>query len=156
MIARQEVHFAATDHGSLSLLSRLGLYSTLSVRPTEGPVLQDLYYMQGLNPMPLHGHAALFGVYGMLGIGLMCVGSLLPVGLAQTWASVEKGYWYVRSSEFLGLPYMQTLRWLRVPGDTIFAVAAPVLVAFVFVGRSGSTTHSEESLPDAVRVLSGD
>jgi nitric oxide reductase subunit B len=30
-----------------------------------------LYYMQGLNTTPLHGHTALFGVYGVLGIGLM-------------------------------------------------------------------------------------
>ena len=30
----------------------------------------SLYYMQGLNLTPLHGHTALFGVYGMLGIGL--------------------------------------------------------------------------------------
>jgi nitric oxide reductase subunit B len=30
-----------------------------------------LYYMQGLNTTPTHGHAALFGVYGMLGLGLM-------------------------------------------------------------------------------------
>jgi nitric oxide reductase subunit B len=30
-----------------------------------------LYYMQGLNTTAAHGHAALFGVYGMLGIGLM-------------------------------------------------------------------------------------
>ena len=29
-----------------------------------------LYYMQGLNTTANHGHAALFGVYGMLGIGL--------------------------------------------------------------------------------------
>jgi nitric oxide reductase subunit B len=29
-----------------------------------------LYYMQGLNTTPTHGHAALFGVYGMLGLGL--------------------------------------------------------------------------------------
>jgi len=29
-----------------------------------------LYYMQGLNLTPTHGHAALFGVYGMLGLGL--------------------------------------------------------------------------------------
>ena len=27
--------------------------------------------MQGLNTTPLHGHTALFGVYGMLGIALM-------------------------------------------------------------------------------------
>jgi nitric oxide reductase subunit B len=29
-----------------------------------------LYYMQGLNTTATHAHAALFGVYGMLGIGL--------------------------------------------------------------------------------------
>jgi len=31
----------------------------------------SLYYVQGLNMTPAHGHAALFGVYGMLGIGLL-------------------------------------------------------------------------------------
>ncbi len=123
-----------------------------------------LYYMQGLNTTPVHGHAALFGVYGMLGIGLMLfalrglrpdirwnekpikwsfwlinfglfsmvVFSLLPVGLMQTWASVEHGYWYARSSEFLQTDIMNTLRWLRAVGDTIFAVGAIVLVYFVF------------------------
>jgi nitric oxide reductase subunit B len=138
-----------------------------------------LYFMQGLNTTPLHGHAALFGVYGMLGIGLMlvclrameprspwkenwlrfafwgmnaglllmCVGSLLPVGLAQTWASVNVGYWYARSAEFLNLPYMRTLRWLRVPGDVAFAVSALVLVAFVFAGRRARTQVREE-VPD--------
>jgi nitric oxide reductase subunit B len=30
-----------------------------------------LYYMQGLNTTATHAHAALFGVYGMLGLGLM-------------------------------------------------------------------------------------
>jgi nitric oxide reductase subunit B len=39
-----------------------------------------LYYMQGLNLTPLHGHTALFGVYGLLGIGLMlfCLRGLRP------------------------------------------------------------------------------
>jgi nitric oxide reductase subunit B len=30
-----------------------------------------LYYIQGLATTPAHGHSALFGVYGMLGLGLM-------------------------------------------------------------------------------------
>lgn len=122
-----------------------------------------LYYMQGLNTTPVHGHAALFGVYGMLGIGLslfclralrpgapwrdgllrfafwainiglmaMVAGSLLPVGLLQTWASVDVGYWYARSAEFLQTPLMGWLRWSRVVGDTIFAAGALAYVAFI-------------------------
>jgi nitric oxide reductase subunit B len=39
-----------------------------------------LYYMQGLNLTPLHGHTALFGVYGLLGVGLMlfCLRGIKP------------------------------------------------------------------------------
>ena len=128
-----------------------------------------LYYMQGLNTTPLHGHAALFGVYGMLGIGLMlvclralipgrewkdgllnfafwglniglflmCMLSLLPVGLLQTWASVEHGYWYARSAEFMQTPVMETFRWLRVPGDTIFFLGAVAFVLFVIGLKTG-------------------
>ena len=123
-----------------------------------------LYYMQGLNTTPVHAHAALFGVYGMLGMGLMLfslrvlwvrnewkegllrfafwamnvglfamvVFSLLPVGLLQTYASVAHGYWYARSSDFLYSPTVQTVKWLRAFGDTIFALGAVSLVLFVF------------------------
>ena len=130
-----------------------------------------LYYMQGLNTTAVHGHAALFGVYGMLGIGLMLfcfralrpnevwregtlkfafwaingglmamiMLSLLPVGLFQTWASVEHGYWYARSAEFLQTGLMEKLRWMRVFGDTAFATGVASLVLFV-VGLS--TGHS--------------
>ena len=39
-----------------------------------------LYYVPGLNLTPVHAHTALFGVYGMLGLGLMlfCVRALTP------------------------------------------------------------------------------
>ncbi|HEX5127241.1 MAG TPA: nitric-oxide reductase large subunit [Rhodocyclaceae bacterium] len=42
----------------------------------------SLYYLQGLNMTAAHGHAALFGVYGMLGIGLLlfCLRGLSPRG----------------------------------------------------------------------------
>jgi nitric oxide reductase subunit B len=123
-----------------------------------------LYYMQGLNTTPVHGHTALFGVYGMLGIGLMLfvlrdmnkeaewkekwikfafwsinIGlaamvliSVLPIGLAQTVASVKVGLWYARSSEFLHQPALVTLKWLRVIGDTIFAAGTVALAWFIF------------------------
>jgi nitric oxide reductase subunit B len=49
----------------------------------------------------------------------------------RTWASVEHGYWYARSSEFLQSPITQTLRWMRVPGDTLFFLGAVALVIFI-------------------------
>ncbi|MEK7780906.1 MAG: cbb3-type cytochrome c oxidase subunit I, partial [Verrucomicrobiota bacterium] len=138
-----------------------------------------LYYMQGLNTTAVHGHAALFGVYGMLGIGLMLfclrgltrqeywktrllsfsfwslnIGlalmvllSLLPVGLLQTWASVEHGMWYARSAEFLQQPLLQNLRWLRVIGDIIFAMGAVGIGWFVLGLKTGWSfaDQSEES-----------
>lgn len=122
-----------------------------------------LYYMQGLNTTPVHGHTALFGVYGMLGLGLMLfclralrpgkawknaplafsfwainiglalmvVLSMLPIGLMQAWASVEYGTWYARSAEFLHSGYLNQLRWMRMIGDSIFALGALALGWFV-------------------------
>jgi nitric oxide reductase subunit B len=123
-----------------------------------------LYYMQGLNTTPVHGHTALFGVYGMLGIGLMLfvlrdmnkesvwkegfvkfgfwsinIGlaamvliSVLPVGLAQTVASVKEGLWFARSAEFMQQPYIVTLKWLRMIGDTLFGLGTLSLAWFIF------------------------
>lgn len=122
-----------------------------------------LYYMQGLNTTAVHGHTALFGVYGMLGIGLMLfvlrdmnreivwkekalkigfwslnIGlvimmllSVLPVGIAQTIASIKEGLWYARSAEFMEQPYILTFKWLRIVGDTIFAIGAVAIAWFV-------------------------
>jgi hypothetical protein len=61
----------------------------------------------------------------------MVVISMLPIGLMQVWASVEYGTWYARSSEFMQTPLMIRLRWMRMIGDSIFAVGALVLGWFV-------------------------
>ncbi|MCG8476865.1 MAG: cbb3-type cytochrome c oxidase subunit I, partial [Cytophagales bacterium] len=123
-----------------------------------------LYYMQGLNLTPVHGHTALFGVYGMLGIGLVlfalramnpelawpekimkwafwglnigllamtCI-SILPIGIAQTVASVDTGLWYARSAEFLQQNIFQQIRWSRVLGDVIFTTGLLSFAYFIF------------------------
>ena len=139
-----------------------------------------LYYMQGLNTTPVHGHTALFGVYGLLGLGLMLfclraytmnrqwdtrtlrfsfwamnVGlalmvllSLLPVGLLQAAASIDQGLWYARSAEFLQQPLLQTLRWMRVIGDSVFTLGALALAWFIAGLQTGwSYQPIEERVP---------
>jgi len=68
-----------------------------------------------------------------IGLMLMVLLSLLPVGLLQTKASVEVGYWYARSPEFMQQPLLNNLRWMRVIGDTLFGLGA---VAFVYFAAS--------------------
>lgn len=123
----------------------------------------SLYYMQGLNLTPLHGHTALFGVYGMLGIGLvlfclrglkpgivwnerllstcfwtlniglalMALLTLLPIGTMQLLAAIDNGYWFARSEHFMQQPIIKLLVWMRVPGDTIFSIGAVLFTWFV-------------------------
>lgn len=137
-----------------------------------------LYYMQGLNTTPVHGHTALFGVYGMLGIGLMLfvlkglaarnewkdgvirfafwtinIGlalmvliSVLPIGFLQTLASVEHGFWYARSADFMQQPGMDTLRWLRVIGDTVFTIGILALGWFVVGLKAGFSVKGRVDL----------
>jgi nitric oxide reductase subunit B len=70
--------------------------------------------------------------------------SVLPVGLLQTWASVEYGLWYARSADFLQTDSMNTLRWLRVVGDTIFALGILGLGWFVIGLKTGWSVSDEE------------
>jgi nitric oxide reductase subunit B len=141
----------------------------------------SLYYMQGLNLTPLHGHTALFGVYGMLGIGLvlfclrglkpgsvwnerllrscfwalniglalMALLTLLPIGTIQLLAAIDHGYAYARSAQFMHQPIIELLVWLRVPGDTIFSIGALLLAWFV-IRLWVAPTH-EAPLPAGTR-----
>jgi nitric oxide reductase subunit B len=145
----------------------------------------SLYYMQGLNLTPLHGHLALFGVYGMLGIGLvlfclrglkpgilwnekllssafwslniglalMGLLTLLPIGTLQLLAAIDEGYWYARSAEFMHQPLIELLVWLRMPGDVVFSVGA-VLIAWFVIGLWVSPKR-DETLPSGTKPAGG-
>ena len=63
--------------------------------------------------------------------------SVLPIGILQTLAAVERGTWWARSAEFLQTPLMDTLRWLRGPGDLVFSVGVLAMAYFVFGLRTG-------------------
>ena len=70
-----------------------------------------LYYVQGLNLTPVHGHTALFGVYGMLGLGLMlfCLRALRP-GLMWKDRPLNIAFWSIN----IGLATMVLLSTLPI------------------------------------------
>ena len=139
----------------------------------------SLYYMQGLNMTAAHGHAALFGVYGMLGIGLMLFSlrgltertawsdkllkpmfwslniglgmmvfiSLVPAGIYQAWASITQGMWFARSPEVVHSHLMETLVWMRVPGDVVFAIGVLFLAVFALRLLTGGKRKQPKLTP---------
>ena len=84
------------------------------------------------------------------GLVLMIFTSLLPIGILQFHASVSQGLWYARSEEFLQLPLLHTLRWVRTFGDLVFIVGAVAMALQVVLGLLGKTP----ALPDTGRRLS--
>jgi nitric oxide reductase subunit B len=66
-----------------------------------------------------------------IGLVMMAVFTLLPLGIMQLLATIEHGYAYARSAEFMQKPIVAMLIWMRVPGDTIFSIGALSLAWFV-------------------------
>ena len=110
---------AVHAHGAL-----YGVYGTLGLGLL-------LFCLRAMRPELKWKERPIWFAFWAINIGLMLeiVLSLLPVGLMQTFQSVSVGYWSARSSEFMQTELMQTLRWMRMIGDTIFALGA---IAFVY------------------------
>ena len=104
-----------------------------------------LFCLRGLLPGAEWKTGVLKFSFWAINIGLMSMVlfSLLPMGLMQTWASVDVGTWYARSSEFLQTPAMQTLRWMRIPGDTLFGIGVLALGWFMIGLLTGHSFEKE-------------
>jgi nitric oxide reductase subunit B len=110
---------AGHAHGAL-----YGVYGTLGLALL-------LFCMRAMQPERKWNTKLLAFAFWAINIGMLMeiLLSLLPIGLLQTYQSVNQGYWYARSPEFMQTSLMQTLRWMRLFGDTVFAIGA---IAFVW------------------------
>jgi nitric oxide reductase subunit B len=63
-------------------------------------------------------------------------------------SSAQEGLWYARSAEFLQHPHIHTLKWLRVIGDTLFALGTVALVWFVFGLKFGWSIAKGQKLEE--------
>jgi len=110
---------AVHAHGAL-----YGVYGTLGLALL-------LFCMRAMQPQRIWNTKLLAFAFWAINIGMLMeiLFSLLPIGLMQTYQSVSQGYWYARSPEFMQTSIMQTLRWMRLFGDSVFAIGA---IAFVW------------------------
>ena len=117
----------------------------------------SLYYVQGLNMTAAHGHAALFGVYGMLGIGLMlfCLRGLYDRALHAD-RFLKPAFWSLN----IGLAMMVFMSllpagiyqaWASISKGLWFArsaefVHSPLMEAFVWLRVPGDIVFAAGSV----------
>ena len=71
-----------------------------------------------------------FGFWGLnVGLAMMFLTALLPIGLLQVWYVYEKGFWFARSADFYEMPMVSGLAEWRVVPDLVIIVfgAIPIL-----------------------------
>ena len=160
-----------------------GILGTLINFPVVG------YFEHGTYLTVAHGHAAFFGSFGMLALGLgtfvlryttdpahwpgrrlkqafwlmngglaaMLVLSVIPIGFLQFDAVLTSGYDVARSVGFYNSSTIQTLLWLRMPGD-LMVIAGSLLFASstvrALLAQRGART--DDSTEIAGRGIPGD
>lgn len=71
-----------------------------------------------------------------IGLLLMVVLDLFPVGILQFKTVTEQGLWYARSNAFIKSDYFQTLTWMRFIGGSIFTIGGVIpLIWFIIRSR---------------------
>ena len=125
---------AVHAHGAL-----YGVYGTLGLALL-------LFCMRAMDPLRQWNTKLLGFAFWAINIGMLMeiLFSLFPIGLLQTYQSVSEGYWSARSPEFMQTSLMQTLRWMRLFGDTVFAIGA---VAFVWFALGLMLRRGEKRVP---------
>ncbi len=66
-----------------------------------------------------------------VGLALMVITNLFPVGVLQIWDVLENGYWHARSLEFIGQDRIRLLEWASMPSHVILIVlgVVPMVIA---------------------------
>jgi nitric oxide reductase subunit B len=98
-----------------------------------------------------------------VGLALMMLVNLIPLGAIQLYDSVHHGYWHARQPELFALPVVRAIEWARLPGDLLFILGGIVPVVYLAVrmfrqrhrpGELAAETPTEE-FTDAFREDAG-
>ena len=120
------------NHGHASMMGVFGMLAVALMVFAFRQVLSDADW----KPVEKLVAVAFWGLN--IGLALMVVTNLFPVGVLQLRDVLENGYWHARSPAFLDRPLIRALEWARLPGDLIFIGlgALPVLAAALLTVRA--------------------
>jgi nitric oxide reductase subunit B len=140
IVSYYEIGTALTaNHGHAAMM---GVYGMLAI----GLALFCLRYLIPAERWPERWARIAFWSTN-LGLAWMCFATLLPLGIAQLYKSVDDGYWEARELEFLTSDTNALLEWIRLPGDIVFigGGALPVLyISYIGIRHTVKRVTLEE------------
>ena len=145
IVSYYEIGTALTpNHGHAAMM---GVYGMMAV----GLALFCLRYIV---PEDLWSDRAAKLSFWSLNIGLawMVFASLFPLGILQLYHSVNEGYFYARSLDFMTTRTNVLITWLRLPGDVLFIIGGVLPVLYLawlgirHASRKATTEHPTEVL----------
>ncbi len=68
-----------------------------------------------------------------IGLGIMVLANLVPIGIMQLYDSVKYGYWHARDAQFFQQGAVRAFEWIRLPGDVLFIVGGIVPIVYLAI-----------------------
>lgn len=134
--------YLTVNHGHAALM---GVYGNLALSAM-------LFCLRFLIPVASWNSRVITVSFWCLNIGLMLMVllDLFPVGMIQLNAVLSDGLWYARSQAFQDTSTFQTLTWMRIVGGAIFLLGGVVpLCGFVVSNISQQFKRRTEFAPPA-------
>jgi len=89
--------------------------------------------------------AMAFSFWGLnIGLLLMLILNLIPIGVLQLYDAMGNGYWHARQPEFFLGEWVNFFEWIRFPGDIIFIVFGILPVVYLAIRMFLNRNRMEE------------
>jgi len=113
--------YLTANHAHTALFGVYGMLAIALILFSWRGLVEDKHWKDGILKLSFWGLN--------VGLFLMFLTGLLPIGLMQVWQSYDTGFWYARSADFYIRPEIQFLGQVRMIPDTILIVlgALPLL-----------------------------
>jgi nitric oxide reductase subunit B len=124
IVSYYEIGTALTaNHGHAAMM---GVYGMLAL----GLALFCLRYLIPAEKWPERWAKVMFWSTNV-GLAWMCFATLLPLGIAQLYRSVNSGYFEARELKFLTNDTNALIEWLRLPGDIVFIAGGAIPALYI-------------------------
>ena len=134
--------YLTVNHGHAALM---GVYGNLAL----AAILFCCRYLvepRAWNPRLLRGVFWSINV----GLALMIVIDLLPVGARQLALVLDQGLWSARSQTFVQGTFFQALTWARIVGGALFVLGGVLPLAWFVLNRSARVKRGSARVADVV------